>query len=357
MAASIETGISAESFTVSLSALSRDFSRVMEIFKDVLLNPAFGRKQMELARAEAIESVRRRNDDPGDLAGRTFRKIFYGPDHPRGREPEVPTLRRVQRRDLADFHRRYFHPSRMTVAAAGDIRSEDLRSALNRLLDGFQGSPADLPSFPPVPRPEPVVYHLERDLSQSQVVMGQLGIARHDPAHFAMEVANRVIGGGGSSRLFGEIRSRRGLAYSIYSFSAERAEVGTAGIVCETKAGSTLEAVRSVRSEVSRLLRDGPAREEVAFAREALVNSFVFQFASPAQIAVTHAQLAYDGFPRDYLKSYTRRLGAVGRAEVNGVIRRYWNPERMTILIVGRAEDFGEPLDSLGPVTKVPFKP
>jgi zinc protease len=358
MAASLEAGMNPEEMTVGLSALSRDFDRVMEIFQDVMRRPAFRREAFSLEKAKMIEGIRRRNDDPGNLARRTFRKLFYGKTHPRGWEPELSTVQPITRDDLFKFYGAYFHPDRMIFAVSGDIRAKEVIRRLESLLNGLGASPeGPPPSLPPPPHPAPGLNSLEKDINQSQIIMGGPGIERRSPDHFAMGVADYIIGGGASSRFFTEIRSRQGLAYSVESFSSEHAETGVVGAACETKAQSTVQAIRSIRRILRESLRDGVSGAELGFAKESLVNSFVFQFTSPDQIAGAFARLSFQGYPPDYLETYTSRLELVSGTDVLRVLRSYWDPDRMTALVVGHESGFGEKLEELGPVRRIQPEP
>ncbi len=357
MAASLEAGSEPEGMVITLWALSKDFERAMDIFEDVLLNPVFGAKELSLQKAKALESIRRRNDDPGSVAGRYFRKLFFGPHHPRGREMEVKTVQSVKRKDLLNLHRERFCQDRMVFSVSADVEESAVLSRLSSLLSRLPLSVRGLPSLPPVPHPSPETALVHKALDQSRVIMGQVGIPRLSKRHFAMDVAEYVIGGGGSSRLFSEIRSRRGLAYAVGSFSTEHAETGVVGVACQTKVSSTLEALRSMKSVLRDMDEKGPTAESVLFAKESLVNSHVFQFSSASQIADAYARLAYHGFPPDYLKTYPGNLMGVTNAQVWEIIRTYWNPDRMAVLIVGDESRFGETLDSLGPSKKIPLEP
>ena len=358
MATSLEAGIDDEEMTVGLSALSKNFDRSMDIFQDVMTHPAFNREQFSLEKGQVIESIRRRNDDPSHLGRRYFRSLFYGKEYPRGREPEIETVQAIMREDLVRFYEDYFHPDRMVVSVSGDVQPQAVLKRLGvlfKLLEKFPERP--LPSLPSLPPPIPGLYFLQRDLNQSRIVMGAPGLRRHSPDHFSMEVADMIIGGDPSSRMFSEIRSRQGLAYSVDSFSVEHMESGVVGAACETKSQSTVQAVRSIQDILGRSLKEGVSDNEVKFAKEMLVNSFVFHFTSPSQIVDTYARLAYEGYPPDYLQTYTSRLESVNRADVLRVLRSYWGPERMLVLVIGDALHFGEKLDAVGPVRTVPFVP
>jgi predicted Zn-dependent peptidase len=358
MAASLEAGMGDDQMTVGLSALSRDFDRAMNIFQDVMTHPDFQSEEFSLKKSQMIEGIRRRNDNPEHLTRRYFRRLYYGPESPRGREPEVSTVESIRREDLIEFYANVMHPDRMIISVSGDVQPLAVIHRLEKLLKGIKTVPeTPLPAFPAVPAPVPGLYLLPRELDQSQIAMGEPGIARHAIDHFAMEVADMIVGGDPSSRLFSDVRSRQGLAYAVESFSVEHAESGVVGAGCETKSKSTVQALRSIQRILKQAAMEGVSDQEIDFAKEILVNSFVFQFTSPEQIVDTAARLDYEGYPSDYLENYTARLQAVSRDDVNRVLSLFWNPDLMTVLVVGNESTFAEKLTTLGPVHQISFEP
>jgi len=351
---SVSTGTYAT--TLGLSLRREHLERGMAILADILRRPVFGAERLELARKEAIEGVRRQDDDPSSVASRALSRAIYG-DHPLGRHPTVETLRAVSRSDLRDFHRRNFHPNNLWLAVSGDFDRKVLVSLLNRLFGDWPERDFDRQAIPPVEADTgPVVLLAQKDLPQTTILMGHLGIDKSNPDLHAVRVMNYILGGGGfNSRLMREVRSNRGLAYSVYSyFSVGRFLPGLFIAGSETKSETTMEVVELMRS-ILRGIRETPVSgEELELARQSLINSFVFAFDDTHGVVTQRMRLDFFGYPPDYLETYRDKVAAVSVADVQRVADKYLHPDRLKVVLVGDADSFGADAHSLGlPVEEI----
>jgi predicted Zn-dependent peptidase len=313
-----------------------------------------------LARKQAIEGIRRRNDHPGSVASREFNKLLYGPEHPYAREGTEATVTAVTREDMVAFHRRYYHPNTIMVAATGDFQRDELITLLRR---SFEGWAPQRVTWPPVPRvverKNTPVNLIPREVTQTQVRMGWLGIKQSDPDFFALSLLDDILGGQAfTSRLFQEVRTKAGLAYSVGSALVPgRLDRGTFFLYAQTKAESTTKAIASMRAEVERLLASPVSERELTDAKQAFMNSFVFSFSNPAQITNRQMSLEYYGLPADFLERFRSNVERVTARDLLRVAKRHLASDRLVILAVGDEPSFDKPLATFGAVRVIEVEP
>jgi predicted Zn-dependent peptidase len=342
-----------DSAGASLNVLTKDLTSGAEMFAEMLMRPAFAQEKVELAKNQAIEGIRRRNDHPSSIAAREFKKLLYGPEHPYGRESTEATIRAITRDDLVAFHRRYYHPNTTMLAVTGDFQRDDLLALLRRAFDAWPRQSVAWPSVPPVtePRNAPVNF-IRRDVTQTQVRMGWLAIKQSDPDFFALSLLDDIMGGQAfTSRLFQEVRTKSGLAYSVGSaLNPGRFDRGTFMLFAQTKAESTTRAIEAMRAEIDRLVTAPVSERELADAKQAFVNSFVFSFANPAQITNRQMSLEYYGLPADFLERFRANVEKVTTRDLQRVAKRHLAPKRLVVLAVGDDRRFDKPLATVGRV-------
>jgi len=355
MAAAIETSIGRDYGVASLSVMKKDMRRGFELFADVLRRPAFSDNKLELARRQALEGIRRRYDDPASTARVEFAKRVYGPETPWGRVSTVDTVNAISRTDLVEFHRRYFVPNNMMMAVSGDFDRTELTQMLEQVFAGWE--PADV-SFPPVPplevRYEPRVYWVQRNVPQTAIAIGHLGMRRHAPEQYAVETMNYVYGlGGFTSRLMREVRSNRGLAYGVSGYVGVGTDRGLFQIFCQTKAESTVEATELIRTLTTELTEQPVTEPELVATKEYLLNRFIFRFESSAALVNERLLRDFLGYPPNYLETYTERIDSVSADEIMDAARKYVHPDGMTYVFVGDRSKFDGDISRFGPVHEI----
>lgn len=356
--ASVEIGADGEVFSVSLSCLRKDINQGLDIFADVLFEPAFDAQQLTLSQAKAMESLLRKNETPSQIARRAFRDVVYGKKHVYAYEPTEKSIAGVTRGDLIALHKKVVVPDHAIISVAGDFKKEELIAALEDKFSSWQPTGRVVPPFDySVKESTPSkLFYVEKDFNQSRITIGRIGISRHSPDHFSLALADYILGGGGPSRLFGEIRSRLGLAYVVGSFVQEPVGPGMAGVGCQTKAASTVQAIKAIQTELDKFSA-GPIRdEEMRLAKDFIINSYVFGFDSSNEVANARAVNEFYGFSGDYLEIYTGRIEAVSKDEVQRVAKKYFSKEGMKIMVVGNEKKFDTPLSSVGEVVKIPLE-
>jgi zinc protease len=355
-AASVETGGSTEFTSISFSSLKEDFEDVFAVFLEVLRDPAFREDKLRLARTQLNTGIARRNDDIGQIAARESTKLGYGPQSPYARVPEYATVAAVTRDDLLEWHRRFVHPNNIIFGIAGDFDVKQMEARLRQAFSSWAKGPAAKPAPVQFPEPSPGVYFIQKDdVNQSAIRMVHLGLRRDHPDFYAVEVLNEAFGGGMSARLFRNLRSARGLAYSVGGgIGVAFDRPGLFRLSMGTRSNATAESIEALLDEVRALRSARPiTATELRLAKDAILNSFVFNFDSKGKVLRERMVYEFYGYPADTLERYRAGIERVSLEDVNRAAARHVHPEKLAILVVGRAADFDRPLSAFGAVQNI----
>lgn len=349
-AASVEAGMSEAAGSVSFEALSDDVETVLGLFAEVLREPAFAQEKLDLAKTQAKGGIARRNDDPDDIASREFRKLIYGKASPYARTVEYATLNQIQREDLVRLHQEFFHPNNTILGIVGDFDSQKMRSLIQAKLGDWQRNPKMVKL--PLPEVTPantggVFFVNQPQLTQSSVLVGHLGGRFDSPDYAALDVMNEVLNGFGG-RLFNELRSRQGLAYSVYGLWSPRFDYPGIFIAGgQTRSDATVQFVKALQTEIKRIQSQPVSAQELNRAKESTLNSFVFNFQDPAQTLSRLMRYEYYGYPADFLFRYQKAVSATTAADLQRVAKQYLKPENFITLVVGNQTAIQPPLTQL----------
>jgi len=356
IAASVETGIGLNSGSASMSVLTQDVDTGLAILADVLMNPAFREDKIMLAKMQHKSSIARRNDFVGSIAGREFDKLIYGPESVYARHTEYATIDNISRDDLVAFHKSFFGSNNLMLAVWGDFDTKEMIRKIEQAFDGWQKVNVQLLEAPKVEYEFRKTVNVVRkdDVNQSNIYLGHIGGLRNNPDYFALIVMNKILGGGFTSRLFKNVRSREGLAYSVFgAYSANYDYPGEFYVGCQTKSESTVKAIRAMLREVEKMKESEVTDEELALAKDSFLNSFVFNFDTTGEIVNRLMVYEYYGYPSDFLLQIKQNVEKVTKADVLRVARKHLKPDQVQILAVGRPDDFDEPLSVLGSVNEI----
>ena len=354
-AAKVETGANDDSTTISLSCLKDDFNDVFKIFSELLRAPEFRPDKLDLAKREAFDGISRRNDDVGDIAHRETIKLAYGANNPYARDPEYATISAVTRQDLVDWHQAHVHPNNIIVGIVGDFDSSQMEAVLRKAFGDWQKGPAI--KAPDIHfNPAPPGYYLvkKEDVNQSNIRMIGLGTTRDNPDYYAVEVFNEVLAGGFSSRLVQSIRTAQGLAYSVGGGIGTRYDhPGILQLAMGTKSGTTVESIKALYAQIDELKTNPIDDAEIARGKDAILNTFVFNFDTPDKVLRERMAYEFYGYPADFLERYRAGIEKVTTADVARIIPKYLHKDQLAVLVVGNPADFDKPLSSLGEVKDV----
>lgn len=351
IAADIETHIGAESGSIYLFTISSQLDKSLKLFADVLRYPAFAQKEFDLAKSQLKEKIRRQNDDVFQIGNREFYNLLYG-DHPVGWKWDWDVIKKINRDDLIAWHKRFYKPDNMMFAIVGDFDKKEMIKKFNKLFGDWKKEKVDFPEIKKVKKEfRPGIYFaVKEDVNQSYIRVGHLGIKRTNPDKYAVKVMNFILGGGGFSSMMTEkIRSDEGLAYIVFSyFKTDNRDLGTAGTLCTTKSKSTVRVIDLIHNIVRKMQSQNMPETKLKWAKDSIINGFVFEFDEPGEQVNKLMMLEYNNMPRDYYEKYLDNIQKVTVEDVRRVAKKYLNPDKMTILVVGNPKNFDKPLKSTG---------
>jgi zinc protease len=354
-AAKVETSGGPDSTSISLNCLKGDFDDVFKVFVDLLRNPEFRADKLDLAQKRADDSISRRNDEIGGIAARVSTQLAYGTDNPYAREPEYSTIAAIGRDDLVAWHQKYVQPNHIILGIDGDFDSAAMEAKLRAAFESWPKG-EDLPKADIQYHPAAPGYYLvnKEDVNQSNIYAVTLGTTRSNPDYYALSVFNEAFGGGFSSRLFNDIRTRRGLAYEVGGgVGANFGHPGIERFVIATKSQSTIESIAALDQDIENLSTQPISADEIKHAKEAILNAFIFRLDSPDKVLSERIAYEFYGYPANWLDEYRAKIEQVTANDVNRVAKKYVHLDQLAVLVVGNTKEFDKPLSSLGPVHDV----
>jgi predicted Zn-dependent peptidase len=348
LAAQVSTGIGPTSGSASLNCLSDNLDEALGIFVEMLRDPRFQEDRLALAKEQALQEMKKRNDDSADIEAREWGVLLYGEGFFTNRFTTEASVEGLTRDDLVAFHRAYFHPAHMIAAVSGSFSRAEM---IRKLEAAFAGWPAAKGAVPPIPGTirsvAPGLYRVEKDVNQGRVSMGLPTVKRDSPDIYALEVMNEILGGSGfTSRITRTVRSNEGLAYSAGSgLSPGVWYPGRFRAGFQSKSRSVPYATSLVLEEIRKIREEPVTKEELDTIKNSLVQTFPSSFASKAQSMAIFASDEYTRRDPSYWATYRDRIQAVTAADVQRVAREHLLPEKMVVLVVGnQAEiDLGDP--------------
>ena len=315
-------------------------------------DPAFPESPWLRDRPKMIASIKEANTRPATLAGRAFSQAVYG-SHPYGYEVTEASLMRIQVQDVRALHASVLRACAAQVSIVGALNRAQADALVTRLLSRVpQGrcnagpSAISVPAvpgaaeMPDVPEVAPLQAASEQRIAfasaQAHVLLGQPGYRRSDPDFFALTVGNHILGGGGfTSRLTEEVRAKRGLTYSVYSYFAPGKHAGAFTIGLQTRPDQAEQALTLVREVLSTFFEQGPTEQELQAAKDNLIGGFALRLDSNKKLLENLANVGWNGLPLDYLDTWTQQVERLTAAEVRAAMARKLQPARMATVVLG----------------------
>ncbi|WP_420807598.1 M16 family metallopeptidase [Bradyrhizobium valentinum] len=324
-------------FRGSLRMLKDNKDEAFDLLQMALTSPHFDTADVERIRAQVLSGLRRDTTNPTSLASRKFLEVAFG-DHPYGRQGNgtLDSVPKIEVADMKDYVRRVIAKDSLRIAVVGDVDADTLGKLLDKT---FGGLPAKA-SLTPVAEVEatrpPQRAFVPLDVPQTVVTFGGPGIRRHDPNFMAAYVVNHILGGGSSSRLYKEVREKRGLAYSVYEsllwMDRSALFIGNTG----TRADRAGETVDAIEKEIRRMAEEGPTQKELDEAKSYLKGSQMLALDTSSKLAQALLQYQLDKLPIDYIEKRNALVDAVTLDDAKKVAKQLWDQGLLTV-IVGRA--------------------
>ncbi len=335
---SFSTGL--DRFFGGVQTLTEHSEKAFELLRLALLEARFDEEPVERIRSQIMARLARDAEDPDVIARLALRAALL-PDHPYQRPlrgtPE--SVGRINRDDLVAYTDRVFVRDRLIIGVTGDITVEQLKEVLDKtFLDlPVTAGPVDIAEAE-VDTAGGIVV-VERDIPQSTAVFGHDGIRRDDPDYYAAVVVNYILGGGGfASRLYGEVREKRGLAYSVYSYLSPLDHGGVVLGGVATQNGRIAESLDIIREEWQRMAEEGPTADELADAKTYLTGSFPLRLSSTGRIARMLVGIQLENLGINYLDQRNGLIESVTLEDARRVARSLFKPDALTVVVVGRPE-------------------
>ncbi len=351
-AASVETSISDTSGSAGFSSLSEDLDSVFGLFAEVITQPAFDATQLDLIKSRTAGGIARRNDDADEIVSREFNKLVYGGDSPYARTVEYVNLDNISRDDVVSFYQASLSPDKTILGIVGDFDPTQMKAQIASTLGQWQSGAGAKAAIAPPPKGTQVKSGLfvvdQPQLTQSYINIGHIGGELRNPYHAPMAVLNEVLNGFGG-RLFNEIRSRQGLAYSVYAAWSPRYDHNGLFIGGgQTRSEATVPFVQAMYQELEKV-RTAPISEtELAFAKDSVLNSFVFNFQTPNQTLSRLIRYEYYGYPSDFVFQFRDKVESATAQEVLAAAQATLKPDQLITLVVGNMAEMNPKLDTLG---------
>ncbi len=352
IAASVETGINETDGWASFSCLKENTDQVLGDFADVLMHPAFREDKLQIDLMQERGGVARRNDSASGVASQQFHDLLYGNKTPYGWEEQYATLDNIHRADLVQFYRHSFYPANMLLAVWGDFSTAGMKARIEKTFGGWANPTGATPvKFPTVDDvAHPGVFEANRgDVNQTNIRIGQLGGELRSKDFPALAVMSDILGGGFSSRLFRQIRTRLGLAYDVGAgWDADFDHPGDFEISSSTQSKNTVQAIQAILKEVQGIRSSEVTPEELKTAKDSVLNAFVFNFDTPSKTIARMMTYRYYGYPENFVFQFHDAVEKVTTADVLRVAKEYLHPDQFSIVVVGNESQYGTPLGALG---------
>jgi zinc protease len=344
------TGAATDLSFVNAVVMKDSFQQGLDLVADVARNPAFSADEIARQKDQVLSSLRVNADDTGYIADVVFDRLVYG-FHPYGLPSSgtEESLNALTRDDLQSFHRQYFVPNNMILAIVGDVTSEEAFAAAQRVFGGWPRAalPAAAPIDPP-PSARRIVIIDKPDAVQTSIRVGQLAIPRKHPDYMAWDLAVKILGGEGANRLHQVLRSQYGLTYGAQADTEARKTSGDFVAQTETRTDTTGQALRLMIDEFARLQRERVGDRELSDAQAYLTGSFPLTIETPDQIATQVLNTLFFDLPVSEIPTYRERVLAITPEEIQRVSRKYVQPDRLSIVLVGNARAFASQLVEMG---------
>jgi zinc protease len=351
MGASLNSSAGQDYAVVGLQVLKKDLEKGFGLFIDALTTPAFPEQEIQKEVNKIVGAIQSADEQPMNIAEKTFRKTLF-PQSPYGHPVEGTreSVSKLSAKDVLQFYRAFYRPNGAVLSIVGDITVEEVRTKLIPLLAKWPATKAEAVPFNASYAKGPQRITINRQITQANIILGNIGVKRDNPDYYSLSVMNYMLGGGGfGSRLTEEIRVKRGLAYSVASFFEAEKFQGSFQVVMQTKNASAAEAIALTLKEMELIRKEPVLEEDLRRAKAYLVGSFPLRIDTQSKLAGFLAQVEYYGLGLDYPEKYPSLINSVTSEGVLRVAKTYLHPEEMVLIVVGNLKEAQMEQPSSGP--------
>ncbi|MBT8545747.1 insulinase family protein [Polynucleobacter paneuropaeus] len=342
LGADIKIGVSGERAMILVRCLSRPDirDRAIQLARLILSSPTYDSVIVNREKQRISAGLLEAETKPDFVLDRRFRKAVYG-DYPLGNAVTVKSIAGLSVSDLKQFHQQFYRSDRVIVSMVGDVSKSEAQEIMQTLVKDLPQTGSSIPPLPELAR-SPVQNLSEREITipfdsqQAHIAMGMTAIARNNPDYFPLIVGNYALGGGGFvSRLMNEVREKRGLAYSVFSYFAPGQETGIFQAGLQTKNDQATMALDVMTETISQFIAKGPTQSELDAAKANLINGFPLRIDNNRKLLDNVSSIAWNGLPLNTLDTWTEQVNAVTREQVESAFQKYLAMDRMKIVVLG----------------------
>ncbi len=322
---------------LSLRTLTSEQDKALNTFTKILHHPDFPQSVLSREQARIISGLQEAATQPESIANKAFMKALYG-THPYALQGsgEIDTISKIKVEDLKQFYQTYYTAKSAVIAMIGDMSPAQAHEVAERISAGLPQTPAVEPIAPAPTTNQASELQISHPASQAHILLGQIGMKRGDPDYFALYVGNYILGGGGFvSRLTEEVREKRGLVYSVYSYFMPMAENGPFEIGLQTKKEQADEALKLVKQTVATFVSKGVTEKELKAAKDNIIGGFPMRIDSNGKILSYLSVIGFYHLPLTYLADFNQEIAKVTTKQINDAFKRRVKPENFTAVIVG----------------------
>jgi len=334
---SLEVGAGRDGMSASLSVLKKDITLGLDLLQEVILSPSFPEAEFKRKLARIQAEIKQSEENPDAVASKALTKLVY-PGHPYGRPTEgtLESVARLTRDDVVSFHRDFMRPDTTIIAVVGAITVDEARREILSRFGAWRPPATTPPSVPfATPPPAPTEERIERALTQATLLFGRQAVRRSNPDYFPLVVANYILGGGSTGRLYARVREEGGLAYSVGSYIS-RGKYGASAVVsAQTRTAEVKRVIDLIREEQARMGREPVSDRELDLAKSYLIGSFPLRLDTSGKVADFLVDVEEHGLGLDYAARYIERIRQVTAADVQRVATTYFRPDTFSLVIVG----------------------
>jgi zinc protease len=347
------SGLSSMTSVVNTSGLVENLDQTLDLFADVIRNPTFPQPEVDKYKTRTLAQLQFQRSIPQFLAAEQFQRAIYGTDHPASLvAPPAESLKKLTSKDLAEFHATYYRPNNAIIAIVGDVTMKEILPKLEKAFGDWEKGTVPATTIPAAPaQTDSRIYLIDRPGSvQTVIQLGTLGIERTSPDYFAVLLADRVLGGGPSGRLFMNLREDKGYTYGAYSNFGGSKFKGTWISSSEVRTDVTEGAMREFMYELNRMRNEPVTAEELDNAKRAIIGNFALSLEQPQALLQNIITQKLYNLPADYWDTYPQKVSTITTADVQRAAKQYIDLGHLQVVAVGDAAKAREVLAKYGKV-------